>query len=112
MPSARGGPLSFFASTAHGWEAFISFFKIAQAQRVCHVPTHAHQHYLERIVQSLQHFGYRRTQRFNCRSHHSVRSSSIPASAIATEPLVAHQVNANVDPYEGVLPRLHFVDIP
>jgi hypothetical protein len=26
--------------------------------------------------------------------------------------LVAHQVNANVDPYEGVLPRLHFVDIP
>jgi hypothetical protein len=43
-------------------------FKIAQAQRVCHVPTHAQQHHVQRIVQPLQHFGYRRTQRFHCRS--------------------------------------------
>jgi formate/nitrite transporter FocA (FNT family) len=86
MPSAREGPPSFFAATAYGWEAFISFFKIAQAQRVCHVPTHAHQHYLERIVQPPQHFGYRRTQRFHCRSYHSVRSRRIPTSVIATEP--------------------------
>lgn len=71
-------------SPAHRCDAFISFLETGQARRVSDVPAHVDQHNLERGVQALQHFGYRRTQRFHCRSHHSVTFRSIPAFLIAT----------------------------
>ncbi|CAG4912468.1 hypothetical protein LMG31841_04172 [Paraburkholderia saeva] len=39
------------------------FLEVSQAQRISHVPPHAHQDYIERIVQSLHHLPDARWQR-------------------------------------------------
>lgn len=42
-----------------------------------------------RMIDRDSAFGYR-NKRFHCRSHHSVRSCSMPAFVIATEPSSVH----------------------
>jgi hypothetical protein len=40
-------------------------FKMPQAQRIGHVPAHARQNHVERIMQPFEHSGHHRIQRFH-----------------------------------------------
>jgi hypothetical protein len=56
-------------------------FEVPQAQRVGHVPAHASQDHIERIVQAFEHSGHRRIQRLHrafSRSRRSARHSGAP----------------------------------
>jgi len=57
VPSAREGPPSFFAATAYGWEAFISFLEIPKTERIGHIPSHAQEHHIQRIMKPHQNLG-------------------------------------------------------
>jgi hypothetical protein len=56
-------------------------FKMAQAQRIRHLPPHAHQHHVERVVQALEHLCHGRIQVLfhrSKRSHSGCQHSSSP----------------------------------
>ncbi|KVN49674.1 hypothetical protein [Burkholderia ubonensis] len=76
------------------------FLQVSQAERIGHVPTHARQDYIERVMQAFEHSGHGRIQRLHQFSIIHMVPLIIAHRLIATEPFAMQLDSSSLMPDE------------